>query len=137
MLTREKILSHAILILLLISAFPLVAQLGSENASADSPEVWNQTSGNLASTDANWLDGTKPIAGDNIIFNATSTASCTWDLALALGSFTMTADYSGVITQTASFSITGYSQAAGIFTGSTSYILTLIGGGSLDRKSVV
>jgi len=124
MLIRNRVLSHAVLILLLISAFPLIAQFGSENASADSPEVWNQTSGNLASTDANWLDGTKPIAGDNIIFNATSTASCTWDLALALGSFSIDTGYSGTITQAASFSVTGYSQAAGTFTGSTSWWLT-------------
>jgi len=120
MLARNRILSHAIIILLLISAVPLIAQLGSENASADSPEIWNQTSGALASTDANWLDGTKPIAGDNIIFNATSTASCTWDLALALGSFTMTADYSGTVTIAANtnWGTTGdITLAAGTLTG--------------------
>jgi len=127
MLIRNKVLSHAILILLLISAFPLVAQMGSENASADSPEVWNQTSGNLASTDANWLDGTKPIAGDNIIFNSTSTASCTWDLALALGSFTTSAGYTGVITQTASFSVTSFTIGAGTFTPDVTKTLTVAG----------
>jgi len=128
MLRRNKVSSHAILILLLISTVTGIIHFGSGNVFADTPEVWNQTSGALASTDANWLDGTKPIAGDNIIFNATSTASCTFDLALALGSFTMTADYSGVITQAASFSITSYSQAAGTFTGTAGYLLTDNGG---------
>ena len=67
----------------------------------------------------------KPVAGDNILFDVNSAAhNCTFDLALALGSFTMTADYSGTITQAASFSVTEYSQAAGTFTGSTSYWLT-------------
>jgi len=127
MLIRKKILSHAVLILLLISAFPLIVHIGSENVSATDPEVWNQTSGALASTDANWLDGTKPIAGDNIIFNATSTASCTWDLALALGTFSMNTGYSGTITQAASFSVTGYAQAAGTFTGSGVFVMSLSG----------
>ena len=91
-------------------------------------KTWDATDGVLASTDANWVGGVKPVVGDNILFDATSGAdNCTMDLALALSSLTMTADYSGTITQTASFSVTGYSQAAGTFTGSTSHTLSCSG----------
>jgi len=89
-----------------------------------STKKWDAVDGVLASTAANWTGGL-PIVGDNIEFDADSAAhNCTWDLALALGSFTMTADYSGTITQAASFSVTSYSQAGGTFTGNTGFTLT-------------
>lgn len=42
-----------------------------------------------ASTAANWNANTLPEAADSIIFDGTNTSSCTQDLALALGTFTL------------------------------------------------
>jgi hypothetical protein len=105
-----------------------------------STKKWDAVDGVLASTAANWTGGL-PIAGDNIEFDADSAAhNCTFDLALALGSFTMTADYSGTITQAAIFSVTSYSQAAGTFTGNGN-VLTCSGnfvktGGAITYASL-
>lgn len=90
-----------------VLVLPSLAFLGSDNAVATDSEVWNQTSGNLASTNANWLDGTKPIAGAAVIFNSTSTAACTWDLTLILASFTVQSGYTGTITPSVDFGTTG------------------------------
>ncbi len=80
-------------------------------------KTWTQTDGNLASTAANWDGGVAPVAGDNIIFDATSTANCTWDLATnSFGKFTIAAGYSGTITQSSDIHISGYEQVAGDFT---------------------
>lgn len=74
---------------------------------ASSASIWYQTSGNLASTDANWLAGSCPVVGDDVLFNDTSVASCTWDLATTLSNFTVAIGYTGTITATSGFSITG------------------------------
>ena len=65
-------------------------------------KTWTQTSGNLASTDANWSGGAKPLAGDAVVFDNTSDANCTWDLALELASYTQAAGYDGIVTVAAS-----------------------------------
>jgi hypothetical protein len=96
------------------------------NVAAITTEVWNQTSGNLASTDANWLDGTKPISSADtyIIFNDTSTAACTWDLDVSIGNFSIMTGYTGIVTQTANLGVTSFYQEAGTFTGSASKTVT-------------
>jgi hypothetical protein len=65
-------------------------------------KTWNQTSGNLASTDANWVGGVKPVAGDDIVLDGTSVANMTQDLVLTFGSYSQNAGYSGVVTVAAS-----------------------------------
>jgi hypothetical protein len=78
--------------------------------------VWGAGSGagsdNLWSTAANWTSDTKPVAGDDVVFDATVSANCTVDEATPeLLSFTMggTASgiYSGTITPGAKIQMTG------------------------------
>jgi len=90
-------------------------------------ETWNQTSGNLASTDANWLDTSAPTTGADVIFDGTSVADCTWDLGLSLTSFSMNSGYSGTVSQTTgSITTTGdFTVAAGTFTGGSGYGTTV------------
>lgn len=104
-------------------------------------EVWDQSSGNLASTNANWEDASAPIDGANVIFNETSTASVTWDLTITTAAFVLGKGYTGTVTQSNALVCGGFFQAdastflqgadvttangtsilAGTLTGSTSY----------------
>jgi len=126
---HKQHLSHLLFIcLLLAGSIPIALHVSSQNVSAaPDTHTWDGGGANaLASTQENWVSDVTPEAGDSVIFNA-GALPCTWDLSIALGSFSMSAGYTGTITQAASFSVTGYSQVAGTFTGSTSYILTCSG----------
>jgi hypothetical protein len=81
--------------------------------------------GNLASTAANW--DTPPAAGRDILFDASSVVNCTFDIALALGAYLQDTGYSGVVTQTASFSVTSWLIKAGTFTPTSTYTLSCAG----------
>jgi len=61
---------------------------------------------NLASTDNNWSDNTEPVAGDTVVFDATSSKDCTWDLTALMGSINFTG-YTGTLTLGAVMSIAG------------------------------
>lgn len=89
--------------------------------------VWDgEGADDLASNDANWrkygngtiLNNVGPSAGDDVVFNATSTKSCTWDLATEAYSFTIATGYTGTVTQ-GSVDITigagGFRLLSGIF----------------------
>ncbi len=133
----RRAFSLAIVLLMVFSALVVLASSGwtPQGNSESQPEVkahildvgdahtWTPTSGNLASTAANWNPASAPTAGDNIVFNSGSTA-CTWDIVATFGNFYMNATYTGTVTQTASFSVTSYSQASGTLTGLASYTLT-------------
>lgn len=54
--------------------------------------------GNNASTKNNWSDNTLPINGDTVVFDATSTDDCTWDLAITGITFQMNSGYTGTVT---------------------------------------
>jgi hypothetical protein len=96
-------------------------------------KTWNQTSGNLASTDANWVGGAKPIAGDDVVLDGTSTANMTQDLALTFGSYSQNAGYTGTVTQTASFGTTGaINLLAGTFNASSTKNVTC--GGAFTKN---
>lgn len=77
----------------------------------------------LASNALNWDTDTAPIGGDDILFdglNVSGDDPCTWDLDTdSFGMFTISAGYSGTITQSSDMYISGYSQAGGTFTGAT------------------
>ena len=131
---RFRVTSIIIAIVMLAGAFGVLISPFTINGSATTTDVWNQTSGNLASTDANWLDGTKPTGGEDVIFNGTSTASCTWDLPVALASFSMNSGYTGTITVSANtnWSTTGNiaTIAGSTFTGATTSWVTCAGSAS-------
>jgi len=107
------------------------------------PIYWNSTSASgsdLASNASAWSTGVAPIAGDNIIFNGTSSVNCTWDLAIATGNFTIDG-YTGILTQAANFNVSNFTQTSGTFTGSTSYTLRALGdvtfsGGALTSNTL-
>jgi hypothetical protein len=125
MMNHEKLLSHLLLVSLLIGVIPIALHVGSENASAvPDTHTWDGGGADVfAGTHANWVSNIAPIAGDSVVFDA-GALPCTWNLSIAVNSWSMNVGYSGVITQGASFSVTSYSQAAGTYTGSGSYILT-------------
>jgi len=70
--------------------------------------TWNNGSADGKwSTDANWSATHKPAAGEDIIFDATSTAACSIDEDTAsLATFSVNAGYTGVITNAASCDVT-------------------------------
>ncbi len=71
--------------------------------------TWTNGGGDgLASNPANWSNGID--VGYNVIFDATSTANCTFDYDGELGTFTIAAGYSGTITQSSDMYISGYSH---------------------------
>ncbi len=119
----RKLACIGLLAVLLFSGLVIMPFI-SHDVSATSSCTWKQTSGNLASTAANWENGSAPTTGDDVYFTSLSTADCTWNLAISAGLFKIATGYSGTITQAASFSVTNYLQAAGILTGSLSYVLT-------------
>lgn len=60
---------------------------------------WRGTSSSLASVAENWAEAEAPVAGDDIVLDADSASKpLAWDLDVALGSWTQTADYAGVVT---------------------------------------
>jgi len=99
--------------------------------------VWSGGGDGKASDGANWVGGTKPQEGDDILFDGTSTAACEWNLELELGSWTQTVDYSGKVTVPKSdgmlFKVTGDIAVHGgelVFAGNT----TAVGSGTETVK---
>jgi PKD repeat protein len=125
-LIRKKTLSHAILILLLVSAFPLIVHIGSSNVlAAPDTHTWDGGGADaFAGTHANWVSNIAPEAGDSVVFDA-GALPCTWNLSIALNAFSINVGYSGVVTQGASFEVTSYSQTAGTFTGAADFVMSI------------
>ena len=68
---------------------------------------WQPTSGNLASTDANWSLGHKPDGSENTFFvGSFSNANCTIDYAMSV-EWILLSDYSGTVTQAAAITANG------------------------------
>jgi hypothetical protein len=122
---RFRITSIIIAIVMLGGAFGVLIGPFTINVSAaPDTHTWDGGGGDAAAgTHANWVSNIAPEAGDSIIFDA-GALPCTWNLSFAVGSFTMAIGYSGTITMTVSFSVTSYSQAAGVFVMSTYLSLT-------------
>lgn len=96
--------------------------------------VWCGSGG--ASDGANWVGRAEPQAGDDVVFDGTSTAACVWNLELELGSWTQTIAYSGKVTVPVSesmlFKVTGDIAVHGgelVFAGDT----TAIGDGTAEE----
>jgi len=95
-------------------------------------KTWDQSDGNLASTDANWSGAAAPEAADEIVFDSTSVANCTFDLALTFDDFTLDTGYSGTVTQAEDFGCVDFALVAGTFTADNSYTITCQGDLSFD-----
>jgi hypothetical protein len=141
---KKKLLAHGILALLLVSSFVLTVDVSSKNASAaPDTHTWDGGGANaLASTKENWVgDVAAPETGDTVVFDA-GALPCTWDLAIALPSFTISVGYTGTITQGAvDFSYIDFSQASGTYAGSTTQWQSCSGtmsvtGGSLTAATL-
>ncbi|MDD5108423.1 MAG: hypothetical protein PHC29_02810, partial [Candidatus Omnitrophica bacterium] len=63
---------------------------------------------NLASTAANWVGDTLPVAGNSIVFNDVSTKDCTWDLTgFSVANFTLNTEYdTGTVTLSQNLTVT-------------------------------
>ena len=84
---------------------------------------WKPTSGNLASTAANWEEGYVPFAGNDIHFEgAKSTGNCTWDITTSVSNITIDSAYSGTISLSATMNCTGFSGANGNLNGNGNWI---------------
>ena len=69
--------------------------------------TWDGGGGDaLASTAANWSDNTAPVAGDAVVFDATSSKNCTFDLTADFASLNTTG-YGGVVTASATTTVSG------------------------------
>ncbi len=76
----------------------MLMSLGSFHAQAI-VRTWTGDGPNaLASTPTNWSDDTAPENGDSVMFDATSSTDCDWDLDIAVANWTQTADYAGTVT---------------------------------------
>jgi len=100
----------------------LLVLIGSPSLALARTATWDGGgSGNLASTAGNWDTDVAPIAGDAIVFDATSTKACTWDISSAttFASFSINAG-AQAITLNNSLNLTGaYNQASGTMTFNT------------------
>lgn len=76
----------------------LIAIFFIQNASfAQTTYTWNALVAGSASNGLNWLPLTgPPLSGDNVLFNGTSTADCTWDIT-TINSFSVLSGYTGSI----------------------------------------
>ena len=119
-----RILSHLLLVCLLIGAVPIVLDVSSENAAAATTYTWSAGADSYAGISTSWTPNGVPGNTDTVIFDATSSYNCNWNITPTLGAFYMLTGYSGTVTQAASFGVSAtYTQQAGTFTGSTSYWL--------------
>ncbi len=89
--------------------------------------TWTNGNGtNLWSDALNWSGGTVPGSGDVAVFDGTSVSNCSMDVNVNVLGVSITAAYTGTITQLAGVSITigssGYTQAGGVFSGGNSQI---------------
>lgn len=71
--------------------------------------IWRYAGGGaLASIAANWAGGVAPSAGDFVLFGASTPASsCTWDLPVAIDSFSVSDAYAGTVMLSTDMFVTG------------------------------
>ena len=86
--------------------------------------TWDAAGDAAASAPASWDPVGVPATGDNITFDGTSVFNANWNVEVTLGNFSMLTGYTGTVTQTADFGCVNYTQHAGTFTGTGSYVLT-------------
>jgi len=87
--------------------------------------IWRYAGGSaLASNAANWAGGAVPGAGDYVLFGASTPASpCTWDLSVAIDSFSVSGAYTSTVTLATDMFVTG----AGVRLDAPAAVLNLAG----------
>ncbi len=125
----------------LLIVFAIGAVVGAPAPVAGATRTWD--GGSIVTqnwTDPlNWVGDVAPVAGDTVVFDATSIEPVTINASVTVQGVTVAAGYSGVITQAAgsTLTVTGgvadFIQAGGTFTGGTAAItvgdqFTLSGG---------
>ena len=102
--------------------------------------TWSPAADSSWSVDASWSGGTKPAAGDAVVFDATSVKNCSIDEdTAALLTFSVNSGYSGVITNAANCDVTTTSDitiSAGTVTSVTTAVWTC-GGSFLKTGGTV
>jgi len=106
-----------------VGAFSGLIALSHNVSATGTDHYWIGTTTDSA-LNTNWQPATVPSDTDAIYFSALSVGNCSWTLSGNYGSFNLLANFTHTITQAASFSVTGYSQAGGTLTGSISWTLT-------------
>lgn len=79
--------------------------------------VWSAASASNANNAANWNPASVPSSGANILFNATSAYSCSWDLTGSYNNFTMDLGYTGTVTLSNVVTVGNLSVNRGVFAG--------------------
>jgi hypothetical protein len=95
--------------------------------------IWNGAGvGNLASTAGNWVGDVVPLTANPVLFNATGTKNCTWDLTAHYSMMEIATGYSGTITLNASLYLTtNFDQQAGSLVIGTATKITVEGNMSI------
>lgn len=93
-----------------------------QTASAVTTDTWTDASStNNWNTAGNWSLGSVPGAANVAFFSASSTANATINAAVNVAGISIVSGYTGTITQSSGETVTvgasGFSQAAGVFTG--------------------
>lgn len=89
----------------------------------------NAGDGNKWSCNANWSSDTKPVSGDIVTFDGTSTKDATIDQAFTIATLNINAGYTGTITQSADLTLNSFvhNTTDGRFVGSSG-TFTVVGG---------
>jgi hypothetical protein len=84
--------------------------------------TWAAGAASYSGIAASWSPAGVPATGDNITFDGTSTYACTWNTSVTLGNFSMNTGYSGLVTQSVSFSTYDALFVAGSFSSGTYWL---------------
>ncbi|MFO7677190.1 MAG: hypothetical protein R6V50_02235 [Thermoplasmatota archaeon] len=124
----NSLLMVLVFVLSLFSFGMIAVDNSSITVSAWSPPegtyVWNATEATTASNNSAWLPEGPIPEFSNLIFNDTSTVSCTFDLDTEFNSITLATGYTGTVTQGSNdinIGAGGFLREVGTFTPSSSY----------------
>jgi hypothetical protein len=120
-MSTKRPFAKSLLITLAVIGFFFAAGATTSHAAT---KTWTNGGGTGNwNNNANWSPSGVPGSGDDVVFNSSSVASCTLDVAPNVQGFTISSGYTGTITETAGQTVTvgtdGFSETGGTFTGSS------------------
>jgi signal transduction histidine kinase len=134
---KGRVIRVFMLSFFVVMLLPLVTLIDIKPAYAAS-KIWDGGgTGNNWSTPENWLPDGVPQAGDDVVFDGTSTKASTIDASFTntIGSLSINSGYANTITIANGLNISGaFNQSVGTFskTGSTVYVINV--GGSFSHN---